>query len=139
MIAPDAFVTDDLMQLGGSAVEGMYVTQYGVPNSHLSPHGKQLLEGVADARNGDAGPDYAASYGAEAAEILLDAIARSDGTRASVAGEVRRTKVVGGILGDVSFDRDGDLVEGPVTILRVEEGKFVVARVVRVSPPPARP
>jgi branched-chain amino acid transport system substrate-binding protein len=138
VVAPDAFALDDFIRLGGSAVEGMYVTQSGVPNSHLPPPGKQLLEDVADARNGDAGPDYAASYGAQAAEILLDAIARSDGTRASVMREVRRTKVVDGILGDVSFDRNGDLVEGPITVLRVAKGKFVVDRVVRVARPPAR-
>jgi branched-chain amino acid transport system substrate-binding protein len=139
VIAPDAFANPDLVKLGGSAVEGMYVTQYGIPNSHLPPRGKQLLKAVADAGKGDVGPDYAASYGAQAAEILLDAIARSDGTRASVASEVRRTKVVDGILGDVSFDEDGDLVEGPVTVLRVEDGKFVVDRVVRVRPRPAGP
>ena len=68
---------------------------------------------------GDGGPDFAAAYAAQAAEILLDAIARSDGTRASVTRELQRTRVRDGILGDVSFDANGDLAEGPVTIFRM--------------------
>jgi ABC-type branched-subunit amino acid transport system substrate-binding protein len=81
----------------------------------------------------------AASYGAQGAEILLDAIARSDGTRASVREELRRTQVRNGILGDVAFDEKGDLVEGPMTILRFARGDFVIDRVVHVRPPAASP
>jgi ABC-type branched-subunit amino acid transport system substrate-binding protein len=33
--------------------------------------------------------------------------------------ELRRTTVEDGILGDIRFDENGDLVEGPVTIFRV--------------------
>ena len=86
------------------------------------------------------GPDFAAAYGAQAAEILLDAIARSDGTRASVTREVFRARVEDGILGDIRFDRNGDLVDAPFTFFRIvgerssEEGlhptvdRVVVAR-----------
>ena len=84
---------------------------------------------IADGR----GPDFAASYGVQAVEILLDAIARSDGTRASVMEEVRKTRIRNGLLGDIAFDRKGDLVEGPITILRFHRGEFVVDRVVRVQ------
>ena len=60
--------------------EGLYVENYGVPNAELPPAGRQLLAEL-EARSGDAGPDLGAAYGAQAAELLLDAIARSDGTR----------------------------------------------------------
>ena len=59
----------------------MYVTNYGIPNDRLPPRGRQLLRGFAAANGGNSGPDLGAAYGAQAAEILLDAIARSDGTR----------------------------------------------------------
>jgi branched-chain amino acid transport system substrate-binding protein len=132
---PDAFFSpEDLRKLVGEAAEGMYVTSYGVPNDRLPPRGKRFLESFAAERGGDPGTDLAASYGAQAAEILLDAIARSDGTRESVTEEVRRTQVRNGILGDIAFDRKGDLVEGPLTILRFVRGGFVVDRVVRVRP-----
>ena len=105
IVAPDGFaLPTDLVELGGSAVEGLYVTQYGVPNSHLPPRGQRFLEAFVAAGHADPGPDFAASYAAQATEILLDAIARSDGTRASVAREVGQTVVVDGILGDIRFD-----------------------------------
>jgi branched-chain amino acid transport system substrate-binding protein len=134
--APDGFyLPEDLRKLAGKAAEGMYVTNYGVPNDRLPPRGKAFLESFASERGGDPGPDFAASYGAQGAEILLDAIARSDGTRASVREELRRTQVRNGILGDVAFDAKGDLVERPMTILRFVRGDFVVDRVVSVRPP----
>ena len=58
---------------------------------------------------------------AQAAEVLLDAIARSDGTRASVIEELFKTRVRNGILGSFGFDRNGDTTLNEVTILRAEE------------------
>jgi hypothetical protein len=105
-----------------------------------------LIDGAAEIdrcrpgiRSAVARRHYAAAHGAQGAEILLDAIARSDGTRASVTDEVRRTQVRNGILGDIAFDGRGDLVEAPITILRFTRGDFVVDRLVRVQPPAASP
>jgi len=134
--APDGFyLPEGLRKLAGEAAEGLYVTNYGIPNDRLPPRGKAFLDSFASERGGDPGPDFAASYGAQGAEILLDAIARSDGTRASVREELRRTQVRNGILGDVAFDGKGDVIERPMTILRFTHGDFVVDRVVRVRPP----
>jgi ABC-type branched-subunit amino acid transport system substrate-binding protein len=56
---------------------------------------------------------------AQATEIVLDAIARSDGTRASVLSELRATEVKRGILGTFRFDDNGDMTPGWVPILRI--------------------
>ena len=50
---------------------------------------------------------------------MLQAIARSDGTRASVLRELRATEVKDGILGDFRFDRYGDITPAKITIFRV--------------------
>jgi ABC-type branched-subunit amino acid transport system substrate-binding protein len=119
-IANDGFlVLDELIEAAGAAANGLYISTYGIPDGELPPAGKRFLEEFEAAREGDPAPPFTATYGAQAAEILLDAIARSDGTRASVTRELRRTKIDGGILGDIRFDKNGDLVEGPVTIFRV--------------------
>ena len=127
--APDGFVVPELTKLAGAAAEGMYLTTYGIPNDRLPPRGRQFLRAFVTANGGDPGPDYAAAYGAQAAEILLDAIARSDGTRRSVLDEVSRTVVKDGILGAVDWNAQGDLLEAPITILRVQKGDYVVDRV----------
>ncbi len=53
--------------------------------------------------------------------MFLDAIARSDGTRASVTRELFRTRIDDGIPGDIRFDRTGDLVDAPFTVCRTAE------------------
>jgi ABC-type branched-subunit amino acid transport system substrate-binding protein len=51
---------------------------------------------------------------------VLAAIARSDGTRASVLDAMRHTRVTDGILGSFGFDRNGDITPARVAVLRVD-------------------
>jgi branched-chain amino acid transport system substrate-binding protein len=134
LVTSDGFAAfDDLIAAAGSAARGMYVGNYGVPDSKLPPSGRRFLRRFERATGGRSSPDFTAAYGAQAAQILLGAIARSDGTRASVTHELRRTRVDGGILGSIRFDDNGDLVEGPVTIFRVSRNGPVVDRVISVG------
>jgi branched-chain amino acid transport system substrate-binding protein len=129
LVANDGF--GDYVHLAAPrAATGMYIGYYGVPNSKLPARGRRFLSEFAKAHQDRAGPDLMAGYGAQAAEIVLDAIARSDGTRASVTRELRRTKVENGILGPISFDRYGDLVRPPVTIYRITSKGAVVDRII---------
>jgi ABC-type branched-subunit amino acid transport system substrate-binding protein len=107
----------------------MYVSNYGIPNSRLPLRGKRFLADLAVGSGASPDSDLAAAYGGQAAEILLDAISRSDGTRASVTRELRRTRIDNGILGDIRFDRS-DLNQGPVTFSVVKGRRFVVDRVI---------
>jgi branched-chain amino acid transport system substrate-binding protein len=135
LIAPDGFrLIDDVVELVGPATDSLYVTEYGVPNAKLPPRGRQFLDGFAATRGGDPGPDLAASYGAQGAELLLDAIARSDGSRASVLEEIATTRIEDGIIGDIAFDRNGDLKERPIGVYRVEDDAWVADRVIVVPP-----
>lgn len=128
-----------LSQSAGAAADGTYVSLAGVPNDRLPPAGLRFLRAF-----GTQTPSYGAAYAAQAAAVLLAAIARSDGTRASVVRELHRTNVRGGILGDLRFTVRGDPVTAPVTILRVvrrggERDPFLRgAAVVRVITPPPR-
>jgi branched-chain amino acid transport system substrate-binding protein len=89
-----------------------------VPNGELPPAGRRFVEEF-EAREGEPSPSSYPAYAAQAAEILLEAIARSDGTRESVTRELLQTTIKDGILGDIDFDEYGDPVEAPVTIFRV--------------------
>ena len=55
---------------------------------------------------------------AAAAEVVLQAIARSDGTRASVLRSLHSLHVNNGILGTFTFAQ-GDISPARVTVLRV--------------------
>jgi branched-chain amino acid transport system substrate-binding protein len=129
LVAPDSFAADDIAQELGPVGDGLLVTVPGVPPEALPPPGKRFLRelGAADLA---AGESYTAET-AQATEVLLDAIARSDGTRASVVEELFATNVENGILGSFSFDRFGDIDPAPVGVYRYDDGKIVVDGVVR--------
>ena len=104
-------------KVDGAAALGVYYAYPGADTTLLPAAGKRFLKDLK-ARTGNPSEVYTASA-AQSAEILLDAIARSDGTRPSVTKELFKTRVENGILGDIRFDENGDPVEAPVTIGRV--------------------
>jgi YVTN family beta-propeller protein len=123
LLAGDGFLTIPyLLQVAGPAARGMYVSFAGRPNARLPAAGQEFVRAFAATQPSPKVPSYAAAYGAQAAEVLLAAIARSDGTRDSVVRELFALRVRGGILGDFSFASDGDMTPSPVTIFRVVGG-----------------
>jgi branched-chain amino acid transport system substrate-binding protein len=130
LIAPDSFAGDDIARALGRAGEGMRVTVPGFPPDALPAAGKRFVRefGVARVEPRALGAPEAA----QATEVLLDAIARSDGTRASVVDELFATRIKDGILGSFSFDRNGDIIPRAVGVYRFERGKIVTDGVVRV-------
>jgi branched-chain amino acid transport system substrate-binding protein len=129
IIAPDGFTPISATIDGaGAAANGMYISQPGVPEAQLTGAGKKFNADFK-ADTGKTTVDPYTSYAAQAAVVLLDAIERSDGTRASVSEELFNTDIKGGILGDFSIDENGDTTLGTVSFYQVEAGepKFVKA------------
>jgi branched-chain amino acid transport system substrate-binding protein len=130
LVAPDGFAFNPIVQELGRAGAGLLVTVPGIPAELMPPAGKRFARELGRAAVVEPG-QLGAYEAAQAAEVLLDAIARSDGTRASVVEELFATKVEDGILGSFSFDRYGDIVPAPVGIYRIESAKLVAHDVVR--------
>ena len=124
LVAPDSFAAVDIAQQLGQVGEGMFVTVPGIPHDLLPPAGERFAREFGGPVNIEPGA-LGAPEAAQSAEVLLDAIGRSDGTRASVVEELFATKVENGILGSFSFDRFGDIDPAPVGIYRFERGKVV--------------
>ena len=70
-------------------------------------------------QRGGASP-YWALYAAQATEVMLAAIARSDGTRAAVAPELFATRLTDGPLGPAAIDRNGDVTPATVAVYRID-------------------
>ena len=107
-----------LVQRAGRRAFGTYVSIPGTFTDRLPAAGARFVKRFGRTQAG-VPVEPSAVYAAQATEVLLDAIARSDGTRASVIEELFRTQVTDGLLGSFSFDRNGDISESPVTILQV--------------------
>ena len=127
LLAPDAFAAEDVARALGRAGDGMRVTVPSVPPKLLPPAGKRFARAF-----GRPLEPLEAAEAAQATEVLLHAIGRSDGTRASVVRALFATRVQNGILGSFSFDRNGDIVPRPVGVYRFERGKMVTDGLVRV-------
>jgi branched-chain amino acid transport system substrate-binding protein len=134
ILLPDGFAPiSAFARLAGPAAEGLFAS-FPVPApERLRGEGQRF---VAEFGRAIGRPVQVYSVtSAQATEVLLDAIARSDGTRASVTRELFKTKVTSGILGTFSFDRNGDTTAGAVTIYRVKAGQPTVFKV--ITPPKA--
>jgi ABC-type branched-subunit amino acid transport system substrate-binding protein len=69
-------------------------------------------------------------YAAQAAEVLVQSVAQSNGSRADVAKQLFKVSLKGSILGNVSFNTNGDVTSNPVTIYVVKSGKSTTYRVI---------
>ena len=79
-------------------------------------------------------PSQDSVYAAQAMLVLLDAIAKSDGTRTSVTRNLLQTKVSNGILGTFSIDPNGDTSLNTVTIYQQKAGKLNPVKTIIPSP-----
>jgi branched-chain amino acid transport system substrate-binding protein len=115
--------TDDFALSNGfsrtRAFDGVYLSAAGMPALALGRAGRAFLHALAPTRRLD-DFDPAVAYASQATAVVLDAIARSDGTRASVARQVLETRLASGITGPVGFTSDGDPVETPIAINRID-------------------
>jgi ABC-type branched-subunit amino acid transport system substrate-binding protein len=117
----------------GPVGEGLRATGPELVLESFTPAGRRFLRSVR------VSPEQALSEGftgpaeaVPATEALLDAIARSNGTRASVVEELFKTRMKGGFLGSFSFDRRGDITPARIALFTIRNGAVVVDGVVRV-------
>jgi YVTN family beta-propeller protein len=119
LIGTDNFSTSSGFVHAHGAFDGVYVSSAGLPSQALPASGKRFLATLLPGRRID-DIDQLASGAAQATELLLDAISRSDGTRASVTRELFATNEQHGVTGPVSFDARGDPSPAPIAIYRID-------------------
>jgi ABC-type branched-subunit amino acid transport system substrate-binding protein len=120
IIVTDAFfpVPQIMRDAGRPAALNTYVSFPGLGT--LSPSGRRLWREFTMSEPGGTVPNGTyAPQTLQAAELMLAAIARSDGTRASVLGELRKLRAPDGVLGPYRFDANGDVTPEHVTIFKI--------------------
>jgi branched-chain amino acid transport system substrate-binding protein len=122
IIAPDGFSSfKDTIAHAGTASEGMYISIAGQPFATLGKSGKAFSAAFGKAI-GLAGPKVNpySLYGGTAAQVMLAAIAKSDGTRASVTANLFKTKVSDSPIGAFVINANGDTNLAPISIYLVK-------------------
>jgi branched-chain amino acid transport system substrate-binding protein len=119
LMASDGFSpVPDLLEILGRDALGMYVSSTWAAPGPLGRAGQRFVREFASTQAGPSIQPFVLES-AQAAETLLEAIARSDGTRSSVLRKLRALTVRDGILGSFRFDGNGDKAPGTITIYRI--------------------
>jgi branched-chain amino acid transport system substrate-binding protein len=129
LMMPDGFTpVSATVQEAGTAAEGATVSVAGLPNTALKGAGKAFVKAFTKADHRP--PDPYSVYAAQAAEVIVQAIKQSNGTRADIAKQLFKVKLKNSILGNVDFNANGDVTSNPVTIYKVKGGKSTTLRVI---------
>jgi len=128
IMGPDGFnMPAPLVEQAGAAAEGLVVTLAGLPAAALPAPGRRFARDFKQ-RFGVLPCCYAV-HAAQVMDVVLDAIAGSDGTRASVLRSLFRTRIRHGLVGNVTVDRYGDSTVRGIAVYRIRDARarFVTA------------
>jgi branched-chain amino acid transport system substrate-binding protein len=122
---PDGFTTQQTIdEAGVENTRGAFFSVAGVPVDEFTGSAQEFITEFEPTLGGDPVDPYAV-YGAQAAQILVDAIANSDYTRQGVIDAMFATECTGCFLGDFTFNENGDpaLASGAVVGFTIYRGE----------------
>jgi branched-chain amino acid transport system substrate-binding protein len=137
LFAPDGFTTQQTIDEAPEATPGMFMSVAGVPIDEFKGKGAEFAKAFKP-RLGGKNIDPYAIYGAQAAQIMLDAIAASDGSRGDVLKKMFESKVTDGYLGSFEINENGDPsgAEGAVVGFTIYKATDKLTTVKTISPKP---
>jgi branched-chain amino acid transport system substrate-binding protein len=129
LLASDGFVLDSLFdEAGADNIKDMYGSAPVLNPEDLTGAGKTFLDAYK-AKYGD--PEVYTAYAAACAQVLLDAIGRSDGSREDIVKQMFATNISDGIVGPMAFNANGDPKQGLISIFQAGTAppwKFIEAQ-----------
>jgi branched-chain amino acid transport system substrate-binding protein len=108
LYAPDGFTAQATIDESGPASAGMFMSVAGVPIDTFEGAALEFIDALLAGPLAGKEIDPYAIYGGQSTQVLLDAIAASDGTRTSVTEQLFATEVTDGLLGSFTFNENGD-------------------------------
>ena len=138
LLAPDGFTTQATIDESGPASKGMFMSVAGVPIDQFKGAALDFIDGLQKGPLQGKAIDPYAIYGGQAGQVLLDAIAASDGTRSDVIAKMFDTTVTDGLLGSFKIDENGDPEEasGAVVGFTIYRATDELTTETTVSPKP---
>jgi branched-chain amino acid transport system substrate-binding protein len=138
LLMPDGFTTQQTIDEAGTAAAGSFLSVAGVPIDEFKGAGKEFADAFQQEKLKGKPIDPYAIYGAQAAQILLDAIENSDGSRADVLAKLFETKVDDGLIGSFEINENGDPAggEGAVVGFTIYKATDKLETETSISPKP---
>jgi len=132
MVGGDGLQGDDLMKIGGAAVEGS-ISYAGFSPEQPTPNTEKFINAYKAKYNNEL-PDLFAAQGYDALMLIAKAI--KDGNSAEpekFKDTLAKTKNYDGVSGSISFQENREPVKSPVYLLEVKGGKFALLKKVPVE------
>ncbi len=123
ILGPDGFnQLAPIVEGAGAAAESFSPTIAVLPPRELPAEGREFAAEFE--RRFSARPCCFSVHTADAARMILDAIADSDGTRTQVLERLLEARVDDGYVGDFEIDRYGDTTLNKIGVYRIEGGRL---------------
>jgi branched-chain amino acid transport system substrate-binding protein len=140
LMLPDGFTTDavfDRKEGGTPNARGAFFSVAGVGIDKYKGVALKFIDGFKSNLGGKAVDPYAI-LGAQAAQVLLNAIEKSDGTRSDVITKVFATKVNNGLIGSFALNKNGDLsgAKGAAILFTIYKGTNHLNTLLTTGPDP---
>ena len=133
---PDGFYQQSTIDESGvENTRDAYFSVAGLPVDEFSSEAAQEFITTFEETLGGEPVDPYSIYGAQAAQVLLEAIAASDGTRESVIEQMFATDCQGCFLGDFTFSPEGDPIStGDIVNISIGVGQEEIEPLETIAP-----
>jgi len=121
MMGTDGISSEQLVKLGGDAVEGIKFTGFFHPDVEF-PGTKEFTDAFVKKYNQE--PDTYAALAYDSAKMIIEAIKVNGATRDGIYKYLQEVQDFPGVAGPVSFDKTGENSRA-IIILTVKDGKIV--------------
>jgi branched-chain amino acid transport system substrate-binding protein len=133
LLGGDGWDSPQTAEIGGKAVEGVYITNHYSPDDQRPEVRKFITD--FQAKNGGKTPDAMAVLGYDAMKLMADAIRRAGSTDgAKIRDALAATRDFPGISGRISMDADRN-ARKDIVIVQMRDGRFQFVE--SIAPDPA--
>ena len=121
LLVSDGFVLDSLFDdAGAENANGAYGTAPTLPAKQIAGAGAQIVSGFQASIGPNENIQVYTLYAATAAQVLLDAISRSDGSRGDVIAKLFETNLPDAASGPMQFNSNGDPASGTEQLFKAD-------------------
>jgi len=121
LLGTEGISSEQLIKLGGTAVEGIRFTGFFHPQKEY-PGTKEFVEAFKKKYNME--PDTYAALAYDSAKMILEGMKVNGATRDGIYKYIKEVKDFPGVAGPISFDNTNNTTRG-IIILTVKDGKIV--------------
>ncbi len=122
MIGTEGISSDELIKLGGQAVEGIRFAAFFHPDVEF-PGTKEFVESFRAKYNKE--PDNYSALAYDSAKLIIEGMKKNGATREGITKFLQEVKDFPGVAGPISFENND--VTRNILILEVKDGKIVLS------------